>query len=471
MTSEHSAAPASHDAVASPDVGTDRELRSATRKVARRLTPFLALLYFVNYLDRTNIGFAGPNGMNDELGLSEAAFGLAAGIFFIGYLLLEVPSNLALHRFGARRWIARIMVTWGLVASALAFVPSEGWLYTLRFLLGVAEAGFFPGVVLYLTFWFPQRERARMTALFMAAIPVSSAVGAPLSALLIEHGEGLLGLSGWRAMFLLEGIPAAALGVVTWFFLTDRPADATWLEPAERRALTAALDADDAHKSRTYHVSMRESLTSRRIWALAFVYFGIVYGLYALGFFLPTIIRGFEQQFGTSYSLLERGLINAIPYAVGAVAMVWWARHGDRRGERVWHVALPAFVGGAAIPVALYLGSPAAAMAAVTVCAVGVMCALPTFWALPTAFLTGAAAASGIALVNSVGNTAGFAAPYITGWLADVTGSQRTGLWLVGAAMVAAGVTAVALRATPAPRTGTADSQQVGSPSEAADRA
>ena len=471
MTSEHSAAPARHDAVASPDAGTDPELRSATRKVARRLTPFLALLYFVNYLDRTNIGFAGPNGMNDELGLSEAAFGLAAGIFFIGYLLLEVPSNLALHRFGARRWIARIMVTWGLVAAALAFVPSEGWLYTLRFLLGVAEAGFFPGVVLYLTFWFPQRERARMTALFMAAIPVSSAVGAPLSALLIEHGEGLLGLSGWRAMFLLEGVPAAALGVVTWFFLTDRPADATWLEPAERRALTAALDADDAHKSRTYHVSMRESLTSRRIWALAFVYFGIVYGLYALGFFLPTIIKGFEQQFGTSYSLLERGLINAVPYAVGAVAMVWWARHGDRRGERVWHVALPAFVGGAAIPMALYLGSPAAAMAAVTVCAVGVMCALPTFWALPTAFLTGAAAASGIALVNSVGNTAGFAAPYITGWLADLTGSQRTGLWLVGAAMVAAGVTAVALRATPATRTGTAEPQQVGSPSRAAHRA
>ena len=468
MTSEHSTAPTSHDLGRSSEVGTDPELRSATRKVARRVTPFLALLYFVNYLDRTNIGFAGPNGMNDELGLGEAAFGLAAGIFFIGYLLLEVPSNLALHRFGARRWIARIMVTWGIVAAALAFVPNTGWLYTLRFLLGVAEAGFFPGIVLYLTFWFPQRERARMTALFMAAIPVSSAVGAPLSALLIEHGEGLFGLSGWRAMFLLEGVPAVALGVVTWFFLTDRPADATWLEPGERRALTAALEADDDHKSRTYHVSMRESLTSRRIWALAFVYFGIVYGLYALGFFLPTIIKGFEEQFGTSYSLLERGLINAIPYAVGAVAMLWWARHGDRRGERVWHVALPAFVGGAAIPVALYLGSPAAAMAAVTVCAVGVMCALPTFWALPTAFLTGAAAASGIALVNSVGNTAGFAAPYITGWLAELTGSQRTGLWLVGAAMVAAGVTAVALRATPEPRTGRPEPQPVGEESRAA---
>jgi MFS family permease len=217
---------------------------------------------------------------------------------------------------------------------------------------------------------------------------------------------------------------------------------------------------------------MRESLTSGRIWSLAFVYFGIVYGLYALGFFLPTIIKGFEEQFGTNYSLLQRGLINAIPYAVGAVAMLWWARHGDRRGERVWHVALPAFVGGAAIPVALYLGSPAAAMAAVTVCAVGVMCALPTFWALPTAFLTGAAAASGIALVNSVGNTAGFAAPYITGWLADLTGSQRSGLWLVGAAMVAAGLTALALRATPATRSdGTTDTRPDASHREAPHRA
>ncbi|NNM46434.1 MFS transporter [Knoellia koreensis] len=423
----------------------DATLARATRRVARRLTPFLALLYLVNYLDRTNIGFAGPNGMNDELGLTAKAFGFAAGVFFIGYLLLEVPSNMALHRFGARRWIARILVTWGIVAAAMAFVPNAGWLVALRFLLGVAEAGFFPGIILYLTFWFPQRDRARMTALFMAAIPLSSAIGAPLSSLLIDYGHGLFGMSGWRTMFLFEGIPAILLGVVTWFFLTDRPQDAAWLPDDERDALVRALDEDDAEKAR-YHVSIRQSLTRPRVWALAFVYFGIVYGLYALGFFLPTIIKGFEKQFGTSYTLLERGLINAIPYAVGAVAMLLWARHGDRTGERTWHVALPAIIGGAAIPVALYLGSPVTAMVAVTVCAVGVMCALPTFWALPTAFLTGAAAASGIALVNSVGNTAGFAAPYITGWLADLTGSQKTGLWVVGAAMVAAGVLAVALR-------------------------
>jgi D-galactonate transporter len=422
------------------------------RRVALRLTPFLALLYLINYLDRTNIAFAGPNGMNEDLGLSGRAFGFAAGIFFLGYLLLEVPSNLALHRFGARRWIARILVSWGVVASCMAFVGGAGWLFALRFLLGVAEAGFFPGIILYLTFWFPQRERAKMTALFMAAVPLSTVIGAPLSSLLIEHGEGLFGLAGWRAMFLLEGIPAVVLGVVTWFFLTDRPNDAGWLPDDEKAALTAALAADEDEKSRSYHVSVRESLTRPRVWALAFVYFGVVYGLYALGFFLPTIIKGFEEQFGTSYSIVERGVINAIPYAVGTVAMLAWSWHGDRTQERVWHVAGPMVVGGAAIPIALYLGSPLAAMAAVTVCAVGVMCALPTFWALPTAFLTGAAAASGIALVNSVGNTAGFAAPYITGWLADLTGSQTTGLWVVGGAMVVAAGTALALKAAPPPR-------------------
>jgi len=427
----------------------EAELGSATRKVARRLTPYLALLYFVNYLDRTNIAFAGPNGMNAELGLSATAFGFASGVFFIGYLLLEVPSNMALHRFGARRWIARIMLTWGLVAGAIAVVPNGSTLVALRFLLGIAEAGFFPGIILYLTYWFPQRDRARVTALFMAAVPLSSALGAPLSSLLIEHGDGLFGLSGWRFMFLLEGVPAVLLGVVTWWFLTDRPRDAAWLEPGEREALATVMDAEDAGKQREYHVGLRGSLTSGRVWALAFVYFGVVYGLYALGFFLPTIIKGFETQFGTSYSILERGLINSVPYVVGAVAMVLWARHGDRTRERVWHVALPAFVGGAAIPVALYLGSPLAAMVAVTVCATGVMCALPTFWALPTTFLTGAAAAGGIALVNSVGNTAGFVAPYATGWLADLTGSQKTGLWVVGAAMVLAGAVAVALRAAP----------------------
>ncbi|MCP2262356.1 Major Facilitator Superfamily protein [Streptoalloteichus tenebrarius] len=426
------------------------ELRSRTlRKVTWRLVPFLCLLYFVNYLDRVNIGFAGPNGLTQELGLSATAFGFASGVFFVGYLLLEVPSNLALHRFGARRWIARIMLTWGVVATAMAFVPNAPTLHVLRFLLGIAEAGFFPGIILYLTYWFPSARRARVVALFMAAVPVSSAIGATVSSLLLQYGEGVFGLSGWRFMFLAEGVPALGLAVVTWLFLTDGPARARWLAPEEREWLTAELAAEQAATERSHGWSLRRALTHPRVLGLAVVYAGVVYGLYALGFFLPTIIAGFEQQYGTRYGVVERGLINAVPYVVSAVVMVWWARHGDRTGERVWHVALPALVGGLAIPVALYLGNPLAAMVAVTVCAVGVLSAMPTFWQLPTRFLTGAAAAGAIGLVNSLGNVSGFVAPYVTGSLRDLTGSQRPGLWLVGLAMVLSAVMALVLGAAP----------------------
>jgi MFS family permease len=426
-------------------------LSRASGKAAKRLIWFLGLLYFINYLDRTNISFAGPNGMNTDLGLSQTAFGLASGLFFIGYLLLEVPSNMALHRFGARRWIARIMVSWGIVATAMTWVPNAGWLYALRFILGIAEAGFFPGIILYLTYWFPQRDRTRIVALFMLAIPLSSAIGAPVSSLIISAGHGIFGLEGWRTMFLFEGIPAVIFGVICWFYLTDRPKDAHWLPEDERGALVAAMDEDESAKASRYHTSVRDSLTRPRVWALAFVYFGGVYGLYALGFFLPTIIKGFEQQYGTTYGIVERGFINAIPYVLGAVAMILWARHGDRTKERVWHVAGPLILGGIAIPITLYLGSPLAAMVAVSICAIGIMAFLPSFWALPTTFLTGAAAASGIALINSVGNLSGFAAPYITGWLADLTGNQKAGLWVVGATMIVAAIITLVLRSAPTP--------------------
>ncbi len=431
----------------------DSDIRARVmRKVAWRLSPFLGLLYFVNYLDRTNIGFAGPHGMNADLGLDKAAFGLASGIFFIGYLLLEVPSNLALHKIGARRWIARILISWGIIAAAMAFVPNAGTLYALRFLLGIAEAGFFPGIILYLTFWFPKRERARAVALFMVAVPLSSVFGAPLSAWLIDIGHGtLFHLDGWRFMFLIQGLPAVVLGICCWFYLTDRPKDARWLEPDERDWLQNEMDTEQAETGRRYHYPLRKALTEPRILALAFVYFGIVYGLYAVGFFLPTIIAGFQQTFNTSYSVLEQGFIVAIPYVFGAVAMYFWAQHGDRTRERVWHVALPAIIGGIAIPVALYLQSPFATMIAVTICTMGICSALPTFWPLPTMFLTGAAAAGGIALINALGNLAGFVGPYVTGWLTDLTGSPKAGLWLVGAFMVAGGLTALALKAAPQP--------------------
>ncbi|KEI45994.1 MFS transporter [Saccharopolyspora rectivirgula] len=421
------------------------------RKVAFRLMPFLCLLYFVNYLDRVNIGFAGPNGMNDELGMTATVFGFASGIFFLGYLVLEVPSNLALHKFGARRWLARIMITWGIVATAMAFVPNATTLVLLRFLLGVAEAGFFPGIILYLTFWFPAAQRAKAVALFMAAVPVSSAIGATVSSLLISGGEGAFGLSGWRFMLLVEGIPAILLGVLTWFYLTDRPEQAKWLEPEERQWLAEQLAAEQRQTETEHHWPLRKALTHPRILALAFVYFGIAYGLYALGFFLPTIIAGFEQQYGTELSTVQAGLVTAVPYVVGALLMVLWASHGDRTGERVWHVAAPMLLGGVSIPVALHMNSPLTAMVAVTLCAIGVCAALPTFWALPSNFLTGAAAAGGIALINSLGNVSGFAAPYITGVLRDLTGTQQAGMWVVGGVMVLAALLVVALRAAPRP--------------------
>lgn len=399
------------------------------RKIVLRLSPILGLMYLVNYLDRTNLSFAAPAGMNAELGLTAAAFGLASGIFFIGYLLLEVPSNLALHRYGARRWLARILVSWGVVASAMAFVPNTESLYVLRLLLGMAEAGFGPGVVLYLTYWFTPRDRARAMALFLVAIPLSTVLGAPLAGALIQHGDGAFGLSGWRFMILMTGIPAVLLGVVCWCYLTDRPANAKWLTAQEKTLLTADL-ADERRSGDKAH-RVRDALLNPRVWLLGLVYFGILYGLYAIGFFLPTIIAGFKETFGVQYSAVEVGLLTAIPYGVAAIAMILWARHSDAQNELVKHVALPAALGGLGIVAAMYASSPFLAMAGLTLGATGILCAMPPFWAMPMRILTGAAAAGGIALVNTIGNASGFVGPYLTGWMSDLTGSQRTGMWIV----------------------------------------
>ncbi len=408
--------------------------RSALRKVAWRLVPFLGLLYFVNYLDRTNIGFAKLT-MSEELGLTETMYGLASGLFFIGYLLFEVPSNLALHRFGARRWIARIMVSWGIVASLMAFVDSAGTLYALRVLLGIAEAGFFPGIMLYLTWWLPRAQRVQLIGAFLVAIPLSSAFGAPLSGAIIQFGDGLFGLEGWRVMFLLEGLPAVVLGVVCWSYLTDRPEQARWLTAEERDWLTGTLAAEQRTTGHR-EASPWRAMAAPRVVGLGLVYFGVVYGLYAVSFFLPTVVAGFAERFDAEYSIFETGAIVAVPFLVGAVAMVLWSRHSDRTDERRWHLALPAALGGVTIPVALYLDSPFAVMAVITLTAVGIFCALPVFWHFPPLVLTGAGAATGIALINSLGNASGFVAPYLTGWISDSTGSIRPALWLVGLAML-----------------------------------
>ncbi|WP_301548927.1 MFS transporter [Pseudonocardia alni] len=420
---------------------------TAVRTATKRLIPLLALAYLLNYIDRVNVGFASLT-MNADLGLSAAAYGLGAGLFFIGYFFFEVPSNVILHRVGARIWIARIMVTWGIVASSTAFIQGEIGFYVVRVLLGIAEAGFFPGIILYLTYWFPRVERARIVALFFLAVPLSSVVGGPLSTWLISVGDGALGFdAGWRFMFFVEGIPAVLLGIAVLWLLPDRPTRARWLPADQAVALEeriAAEDAAAAGQDRGVAAALRDG----RVVALSVVYFGIVFGLYVLAFFLPQIVAGFEQQFGADYSLVEVGLITAVPYAIASVTMVLWARHSDRSGERGLHVAVPALVGAVAIAGALYMDSPLLVMACVTVCAIGVFAAIPPFWALPNAFLTGAGAAAGIGLINSFGNLSGFAGPFVAGWLKDLTGDSRAGMWVVAVMMLMSAAIVLGFRRT-----------------------
>ena len=415
--------------------------RSAIRKVAIRLVPFVALMFFINYLDRTAIGFASPNGMNEDLALSAAQFGFASGVFFIGYILLEVPSNLALHRFGARRWLARIMVTWGIVAALFTWVGNFEQLAVLRFILGVAEAGFFPGAILFLSLWVPARHRSKILALFYLAQPLTTVIGAPLAGLLIQQHGVFFGLAGWRFMFLGVAIPAIVIGVIAWFYLKDRPADAKWLTADEKTWLTNALETERATtESSQKHVSVRHAFGSGRVWMLSFIYFGFIYGLYALAFFLPTIIEGFQEQSGVTFDVFQKGLITAIPYVPAAIVLYFWSRDASRRGLKTWHIVIPALAGAISIPVALFAGSPAATIAVISVTAVAIFAALPNFWTLPTQFLTGVAAAAGVALINTVGNLAGFSAPYITGAVHDWTGGYEVPMFIVGFFMLLSAV-------------------------------
>jgi MFS family permease len=415
--------------------------RSAIRKVAIRLVPFVALMFFINYLDRTAIGFASPNGMNDDLALSAAQFGFASGVFFIGYILLEVPSNLALHRFGARRWLARIMVSWGIVALLFTWVQNFEQLIALRFLLGVAEAGFFPGAILFLSLWVPAQYRGRILMLFYLAQPLTTVIGAPLAGALIQQHGVFFGLEGWRFMFMGVAIPAIVVGIIAWFYLKDKPADAKWLTTEEQTWLTAALEAERATTADgEKHVSARFAFSSGRVWMLSFIYFGFIYGLYALAFFLPTIIEGFQTQSGTSFDVFQKGLITAIPYLPAVIVMYFWSRDASRRGLKTWHIAIPAIAGAVSIPLALFTGSPVATIAVITVTASAIFAALPNFWTLPTQFLTGVAAAAGVALINTIGNLAGFSAPYITGAVHDWTGGYEVPMFIVGGFMLLSAV-------------------------------
>ncbi|WP_288115064.1 MFS transporter [Microbacterium sp. SCN 71-21] len=403
-------------------------------------------MFFINYLDRTAIGFAAPNGMNTDLALSAAQFGFASGVFFIGYIILEVPSNLALHRFGARRWLARIMVSWGIVALLFTWVQNFEQLVALRFLLGVAEAGFFPGAILFLSMWVPAAYRSRILMLFYLAQPLTTVIGAPLAGALIQQHGVFFGLEGWRFMYLGVAIPAIVVGVIAWFYLKDKPTEAKWLTRDEQSWLTTALDAEKVETgAAAKHTSVKFAFKSGRVWVLSLVYFGFIYGLYALAFFLPTIIKGFQDAAGTKFDVFQTGLITAIPYVPAAIAMYFWSRDASKRGVKTWHIAIPAVVGAVTIPLALYAGSPAATIAVIGLTAMSIFAALPNFWTLPTRFLTGAAAAAGVALINTIGNIAGFSAPYITGAVHDWTGGYQVPMILVGVFMLLSAVLVVSL--------------------------
>jgi D-galactonate transporter len=401
-------------------------------KVTWRLIPFLIVCYFVSFLDRVNLGFAGA-AISKQFAFSATVFGLGAGIFFIGYFLFEVPSNILLDKFGARRWIARIMLTWGLVSGATAFIQGEYSFYTIRFILGVAEAGFFPGIILYLTYWFPAAYRARIVGLFMVAIPISSVIGAPVSQWVLTF-DGMAGLAGWQWLFLIEAAPSLILAAVVLGYLTDKPSQATWLEADERQWLSDTLEAERRHRESVKKFKLGETLTNPRVLLLSLVYFGDVAALYGVGFWLPQILGPLHLS-----PLANVGAL-AIPYAVGAVGMVLWVRRSDRTGERKWHTALPAFVACLGLALVPLVSDPVVEVVLLCVAALGIFAMLPVFWTLPTAFLTGTAAAGGIALVNSIGNLSGYVGPQVIGLIKDKTGGYDGGLWFLAACAFGAGV-------------------------------
>jgi MFS transporter, ACS family, tartrate transporter len=417
--------------IAASDAGTDIET-STIRAISWRLIPFLVLAYFFSYLDRVNLGFAALT-MNAELKFTPLIFSWGAGIFFIGYFIFEVPSNLALERFGASRWIARIMVTWGVISALMALVSGEWSFYILRFLLGVAEAGFFPGIILYLTYWYPAEYRARFLAAFAIAVPVSTVIGAPISGLLLGL-DGAMGLKGWQWLFIIEGVPSVLLGVVTWFYLTDRPEHADWLTSEQKAWLSSRLKAEIAAKQAAKHLMLREALSSPKVIALSLVYFGFVAALYGMQFWLPQIVKAF------GLSNARTGFVTAIPYLFGTIAMILWARHSDATRERVMHVGAPLLLTAVALGLSSTISNPTMTVVVLTIAAIGMFCTFAVFWTLPTAWLSGTAAAGALALINSIGNLAGFGGPYLIGWAKETTGNTSTGLLVLAVLPLLAGL-------------------------------
>lgn len=377
-------------------------------KITRRLIPYMFLLYIVSYLDRINVGFAALQ-LNDALSFDPAVFGLGAGIFFIGYFIFEVPSNLIMERLGARIWIARILVTWGIISCAMMFVNGRLTFYVLRFLLGVAEAGFFPGMILYLTYWFPREARGRAVARFMTATAIAGVIGGPISGVLLEM-DGIGGMAGWQWLFLVEGLPAVILGFVTLSYLPDGPKDASWLTALEKEWITARLEQERGEVMRHGHHTLGAALRSGRVWTLALIYFSVIMSFYGISLWLPQIVRSFSGM-----SNVMVGFVSALPYVAAAIGMVLIGRNSDRTRERRFHVAVSAFAGAAGLTAAAFLKVPGAELAALALAAVGIWGTLGPFWAMSSEFLSGTGAAAGIALINSVGNLGGFLGPFLVG--------------------------------------------------------
>jgi ACS family tartrate transporter-like MFS transporter len=411
--------------------------RRTIRKVRARIIPFLFILYVVAFLDRVNVGFAALT-MNKELAITSQQFGFLAGIFFLGYFFFEIPSNLLLHKLGARVWIARILISWGLVSLCTGFARTAMHVYIVRFVLGIAEAGFFPGMILYLTYWFRQREQAQAVALFMAALPVSNVIGAPISGLILDHVHWF-GIGSWRWLLVLEALPAIVLGVATWFLLPNRPEEARFLHRDEKDWLHGELARESAGQP---PVSATRALSSGRVWHLAAIYFTLMVGLYVMNFWLPQVVKALSAH----YSNTTVGVLVMIPHLVGLAIMLLVSRHSDRTGERRFHVAVPAVAAAVAMLTVGLVHSPVLSIVLLALMAAGIYSVVGPFWSLPNQFLTGYAAASGIALINSVGNLGGFVGPYMIGSLARWTGTMYWGLAFAGISLLAAAVLVLFVR-------------------------
>lgn len=406
------------------------------RKLNRRLLPFLVCLFIIAYIDRVNIGFAKLT-MSAQLGFSDGVYGLGAGIFFIGYFLFEIPSNLILQRVGAKLWIARIMIVWGLLSGSMIFVTTPMQFYLLRFLLGVGEAGFFPGIILYLTYWYPAPRRAKATATFMTSVALAGIIGGPLSGFIMTYMDGVAALAGWQWLFLIEATPAVVLGIAVALWLENSPTEANWLTAEQRRWLMKQLYAEVEQKEQWGHVSgFGKAIGNAKVWLFSLVYFSIVMGLYGISFWLPQIVSELGRQ-----SLWHTGLLTAIPYVLAAIGMIWVGHSSDRHNERGWHIAFSALAGSAGLVLsAVYHDNLLLALSGLSLAGLGILSALPVFWSLPTACLSGTAAAGGIALINACGNLAGYLSPVLVAWIKAETGSFTHALYMLAAWLIVAAV-------------------------------